>query len=72
VVERFTRTGKDTVLYQFTVDDPATWAKPWGGELVMGPANGEIYEFACHEGNYGLRNNLSGARAEDKRAAEGR
>jgi hypothetical protein len=44
--------------------------KPWSAQLVMGPSNGQIYEFACHEGNYGLRNNLSGARAEEKRAAE--
>ncbi len=58
------------ILYQFTVDDPHTWAKPWSGELVMGPALGQIYEFACHEGNYGLANNLSGARAEEKKAAE--
>lgn len=70
VVERFTRTSPSTILYQFTVDDPHTWAKPWGAELTMGPADGEIYEFACHEGNYGLANNLSGARAEEKRAAE--
>jgi hypothetical protein len=70
VVERFTRTSAETILYEFTVDDPATWVKPWSAQLVMGPALGQIYEFACHEGNYGLRNNLSGARAEDKRAAE--
>ena len=70
VVERFTRTSPQTILYQFTVDDPHTWTKPWGGEMVMGPALGEIYEFACHEGNYGLANNLSGARAEEKKAAE--
>ena len=70
LTERFTRTSAETVLYQFTVEDPHTWAKPWSAELVMGPAIGDIYEFACHEGNYGLRNNLSGARAEEKRAAE--
>jgi len=70
VVERFTRTSAETVLYEFTVDDPATWVKPWTAQYVMGPALGQIYEFACHEGNYGLRNNLSGARAEEKRAAE--
>jgi len=70
VVERFTRTGAETVLYEFTVDDPATWVKPWTAQYVMGPALGQIYEFACHEGNYGLYNNLSGARAEEKRAAE--
>ncbi len=69
VVERFTRTGKDTVLYQFTVEDPHTWAKPWSAELVMAPALGSIYEFACNEGNYGLRNNLSGARTIEKQAA---
>jgi hypothetical protein len=70
VVERFTRTSAETILYEFTVDDPHTWVKPWSAQLVMGPSNGQIYEFACHEGNYGLRNNLSGARAEEKRAAE--
>lgn len=70
VVERFTRTGKDMILYQFTVEDPTTWAKPWSGELVMGPAVGAIYEFACHEGNYGLADILSGARAEEETAAE--
>jgi len=72
VVERFTRTSKDTILYQFTVDDPSTWAKPWSGEMVMGPANGEIFEFACHEGNYGLPDILRGARADEKKAAESR
>jgi hypothetical protein len=66
VVERFTRTSAETILYRFTVEDPHTWAKPWTAELVMGPANGEVYEFACHEGNYGLPNILSGARAEEK------
>lgn len=70
VVERFTRTGPDTILYEFTVDDPSTWTEPWTAQLVMGPAAGEIYEFACHEGNYGLANNLSGARAQEKKAAE--
>jgi hypothetical protein len=70
LIERFTRTSKDTVLYQFTVEDPDTWAKPWSAEMVMGPALGVIYEFACHEGNYGLADILSGARAEEKRAAE--
>jgi hypothetical protein len=70
VTERFTRTGPATILYQFTVEDPHTWAKPWSAELVMGPALGDLFEFACHEGNYGLPNNLSGARAEERRAAD--
>src|SRR5262249_39566419 len=69
VVERFTRTGKDTIKYQFTVDDPSTWEKSWSAEIIMGPALGDIYEYACHEGNTPLANNLSGARAEEKKAA---
>jgi hypothetical protein len=70
VIERFTRTGPQTIVYQFTIEDPSTWAKPWTAELVMGPASGEIYEFACHEGNYGLANNLSGARADEQKLKE--
>ena len=68
VVERFTRTGPQTILYEFTVEDPATWAKPWTAQLVMGPALGKVYEFACHEGNYGMRNNLNNARVEERRS----
>jgi|SRR5581483_4781792 len=69
VVERFTRTADDQILYQFTVDDPHTWAKPWGGEFTLTKIDGPIFEYACHEGNYGMRNNLSGARAEEKAKA---
>jgi hypothetical protein len=70
VVERFTRTDPDTVLYQFTVDDPETWAKPWSAEVPLAKIDGPIFEYACHEGNYGMPNNLSGARAEEKKLAE--
>jgi hypothetical protein len=70
VVERFTRTGPGTILYEFTVEDPSTWTKPWSAQIVMAPALGAIYEYACHEGNYGLANNLRGARVEEKAAAE--
>ena len=71
VIEKFTRTAPDTVLYQFTVDDPTTWAKPWGGEVTMSKIDGPIFEYACSEGNYGMRNNLSGARADEaKKTAE--
>jgi hypothetical protein len=69
VTERFTRPDADTVLYQFTVDDPKTWAKPWSGEIVLTKINSPIYEYACHEGNYGMANNLSGARALERAAA---
>lgn len=68
VVERFTRTSPGTILYEFTVEDPATWARPWTAQIVMGPALGKIYEFACHEGNYGMRNNLKNARVEEERS----
>jgi hypothetical protein len=66
VIERFTRTGPQTMLYEFTIDDPSTWARPWSAQLVMGPADGEIYEYACHEGNRALANSLSAARAEEQ------
>ncbi len=63
VVERFTRTAEDTLLYEFTVDDPATWVKPWTAQLPMMKDPNRIFEFACHEGNYGMANTLSEARA---------
>jgi hypothetical protein len=65
VVERFTRTDANTIRYRFTVDDPATWVRPWSGELLMRKWDGPIYEYACHEGNYGLAFILSAARAAD-------
>src|SRR5712692_2391140 len=70
VVERFTRVSADKILYQFTVEDPTTWTKPWSAELPMVHAEGRLYEYACHEGNYGMVNTLKGARAGDKKAAE--
>jgi len=71
VVERFTPVDADTILYRFTVDDPETWDKPWTAELAMSRVDGPIYEFACHEANYGLRNTLRGARvAEQDEAAK--
>jgi len=65
VTERFTRTSDDTILYQFTVEDPANYSQPWSGELPMN-ANGErLFEYACHEGNYALPGILAGARRAD-------
>ncbi|PYS02293.1 MAG: hypothetical protein DMG16_09585 [Acidobacteria bacterium] len=69
LIERLTRTDDDTIRYQFTVDDPSTWTKPWSAELFFKKTVGPIFEHACHEGNYGLGNTLAGARAEEKRAA---
>jgi len=67
VIERFTRVAPDTILYRFTIDDPATFTKPWSGEIPFVAAAGPIYEYACHEGNYALRDILAGARAEEKK-----
>jgi hypothetical protein len=66
VTERFTRNGPESLLYQFTVDDPTVWATKWGGEYEFKRGQG-VYEYACHEGNYGLMNILAGARDEDAR-----
>ena len=71
IVERFTRTAPDTIHYEFTVDDPETFTAQWTAALDLNAKPGyEIYEYACHEGNYGMRNMLSAARADDKAAAE--
>ena len=66
VVERFTRADEDTIRYEFTVDDPTTWTRPWSAELPLVKDKGPIYEYACHEANYGFANNLRGARAKEK------
>jgi hypothetical protein len=66
VVERFTRVDADSILYQFTLDDPSTWTRPWSGEILMRKWEGPIYEYACHEGNYGLAFILSAARAQER------
>ena len=70
VVERFTRLDADTLEYRFTADDPTTWTRPWTVAYPMLKTEGPIYEYACHEGNYGLRDILSGARWEEKHAEE--
>jgi hypothetical protein len=72
VVERFTPTDADTIHYAFTVEDPTTWTTPWSGEMEIRRIDGPIYEYACHEGNYGLENILSGARTAEREARESR
>ena len=72
VVERFTRVDADTILYEFTVDDPTTWDRAWSAEIPMIAAEGPLYEYTCHEGNYGMVNTLRGARRADREAAAGR
>jgi hypothetical protein len=70
LIERFTRVDQNTLRYQFTVDDPSTWTRPWSAEVPWAKTVGPLFEHACHEGNYGLTNILAGARVEEKRAAE--
>ena len=66
LVERFTRTGADTIQYRFTMDDPTAFTQPWAGEIIMSKVLGPLYEYACHEGNYSLANMLAGARVQEK------
>jgi hypothetical protein len=67
VIERFTPTDENTIHYAFSVEDPDTWTAPWSGEMELRRTDGPIYEYACHEGNYGLANILRAARvAEEK------
>jgi hypothetical protein len=70
LVERFTRMDADTVMYEFTVEDPATWTMPFTGRFPLNRSNAPLYEYACHEGNHGMTNMLSGARAEERAAID--
>ena len=72
VFERFTKVDQETILYEFTVDDPTTYTEPWGGEIPMKALHGQLYEYACHEGNYSLAGILSGARYQERQAAQNR
>ena len=71
LTERFTRRGPYTVDYEFTVDDPATYTDKFTGIVSMTRVAGLLYEYGCHEGNYGMENILRGARVEERLAAEG-
>ena len=70
LVERFTRVDADTLLYEFTVEDPKTWTRPWTAEVSMMRSEALVFEYACHEGNYGMVGILAGARAADMAAAQ--
>jgi hypothetical protein len=65
LVERFTRVDADTLLYEFTVEDPTVWTRPWTAQIAMSRSEQGMYEYACHEGNYGLLGILGGARAKE-------
>jgi hypothetical protein len=68
LTERFTRVAPDTILYEFTVDDPESFTRPWTAQIPMTKSEGPIFEYACHEGNYAMTGMLSGARAEEEAA----
>ncbi len=68
--ERFTRVDGDTLLYEFTVDDPASFTRSFSGRLPMNRSDLPLYEYACHEGNYGMENLLRGARVEEREATQ--
>ena len=69
LIERFTRVDDATLLYEYTVEDSESFEQPWTVALPMTRTDGPMFEFACHEGNYGLTNILSAARAEERRGA---
>lgn len=70
LIERFTRVSPDELLYEFTVDDPTAFTRPWTAEITVVKTKGPIYEYACHEGNYAMTDILAGARAAEKRGAK--
>jgi hypothetical protein len=70
LVERFTRTADDTLIYRFTVEDPTTWAKPWTAEVPWTKTKGPVFEYACHEGNTMISTILHGARVNEEEASK--
>ncbi len=68
VTERYTRVSPEFINWSVTIDDPATWTKPYTFMIRLKKTDGLIYEYACHEGNYGMEGILAGARAEEARA----
>jgi hypothetical protein len=68
VRERFTRLGPDELFYEFTIEDPVLFTRPWRAEMAFPAAKGRIFEYACHEGNYSLPGILAGARREEREA----
>jgi hypothetical protein len=70
LTERFKRTAPDIILYEFIVDDPTTYTRPWTVQYAFVTTDGPLFEYACHEGNYAMKNLLSGARSEEKKASK--
>ena len=70
LVERFTRVDTDTLIYEFTVDDPTTFSEQFTAAIPMNRSDAPLYEYACHEGNYGMEGLLSGARAVEREGGQ--
>jgi len=70
LIERITRTGPDKISYEFTINDPTTWTKPWSAQFDMIKTNEKLYEYACHEANYSIEAMVGGAREKEKAAKE--
>ena len=70
LIERFTRVGPETISYEVTVDDPGTWTRPWSVMIPWKQTKGQIYEFACHEGNEAMVGTLAGSRAVERAAGD--
>jgi hypothetical protein len=66
VIERFTKTDSNTILYRFTIEDPETWDRAWTGEYPWNVTSEQMYEYACHEGNHAIENILRGQRASER------
>ena len=70
ITERLEFNGPNELVYRYTINDPAYYAKPWTAEYAMVRTSDQMYEFACHEGNYSLGGMLSGARKDDAKARQ--
>jgi hypothetical protein len=70
LTERFTRTDADTLLYEYTIDDPESFTRPWSAAIPSIRTAGPILEYACNEGNYGMTGLLSAARSEEKKKSK--
>jgi hypothetical protein len=66
LIERFTRTAPGQLMYEFTVNDPASFTRPWTVQIPMAKTDGPLFEYACHEGNYGMEGMLRGARQQER------
>jgi hypothetical protein len=70
LTERFTRVSATKINYEFTIDDPTVWTRPWTAMIPLSQSKDQIYEYACHEGNYALPGVLGGARVKEKGGAK--